>query len=884
MSKVYDSSSLQFLLPKLHLHAEDPVIGDKDAWVYLDDKGNEVEKYTYKQLAATAQHLASQLIPPGNAKSPYNLKAGDRVLLVFFPGLTFTVALLACFYCGLIAVPVFPPDPRHLNKDIHHFISITNSSGSKVVLTNNEYNFLKKLEGFKSLFSSSSVTWPDLKWIPIDDYINQGKQKKYSAENSVKMISKINFLKDVAFLQYTSGSTSEPKGVIISHVNLSHNISITQQELKTDTNTINVSWLPQYHDMGLIGSYLGLINCGGTGYFISPISFIKNPLLWIDLLSKYKATHTQAPNFAYALVARKFEESLSHYVYKNKKDEVFDYEQLDKYYENLYNIENKSNKERLGESTDPGSSENKEILTKSSSNTEKKKEKIIDLSSLYHAINAAEPVDYAAIQKFYHIFSFFSLKNNTIVPTYGLAEHTVFVCTGGQTVLEINKDKYDQNIVEVYNEYKLDFDYNLYREKILSREAENNYKIISCGIPRESNDIQFLIYDQETNSIAPDLKVGEIWLNSPSKSRGYWNVNPEDIDDDVNIYEIETSDVNGEDVPKESSIQKSNQVTKEFSRNFLKTGDLGFLYKGELFVSGRIKDLIIINGTNYYPQDIEKIIENSLSDYLRPGCSAAFAVFSPIQHTEQIVYIAELKDNIDPTKTPPPRSSSPSSSSSAFYHAIINNIRDVVTNSYGVSLATICLLKSRSIPKTTSGKIARSWCKNAFVNNKLNLVYRSNMVPVNGSNSSSAPSSSSSSSHDKHSYTPQQIRDMSIKDIERKLENTLFKISSVGPNPIDPSTFNNEAPLISYGLDSITLVQFKGVIENKFHCELPDEFIYSDTANIKQLSIAVKQGKLLPSQLEAFQNNTSIDTPANGVPIPAKVKQPCCPWFTCCIR
>lgn len=165
-------------------------------------------------------------------------------MLVFFPGLDFTASLLACFKAQLIAVPVFPPDPRKLKKDLHHFISIQNSSDARVALTNHQFNFVKKVADIKHIFSG--VKWPELKWITVDEQLKKGR-------GIPKAVCALPQLETIAFLQYTSGSTSEPKGVMISHQNLQHNLTMIIRELKANQSTVNVSWLPQYHDMGLIG-------------------------------------------------------------------------------------------------------------------------------------------------------------------------------------------------------------------------------------------------------------------------------------------------------------------------------------------------------------------------------------------------------------------------------------------------------------------------------------------------------------------------------------------------------------------------------------------------------------------------------------------------------
>eukprot|EP01034_Spumella_vulgaris_P026888 gene26888-33537_t len=207
---------------------------------------------------------------------------------------------------------------------------------------------------------------------------------------------------DIAFLQYTSGSTSEPKGVIVTHGSLQHNLELIISGLQATDDTVVVSWLPQYHDMGLIGSYLGAVFCGGCGFYLSPYSFIRNPALWVQCMSRYKGTHIQAPNFAYTLTARKFLANLA---------------------------SNRSNSNAASP---------------------------IDLSSVRHMINAAEPVEATSIEAFYAVFEQFGLKRGVIFPTYGLAEHTVYVCSNGQQRLVVDKVLMERDRkIQVYSEEEL---------------------------------------------------------------------------------------------------------------------------------------------------------------------------------------------------------------------------------------------------------------------------------------------------------------------------------------------------------------------------------------------------------------------------------------------
>jgi acyl-CoA synthetase (AMP-forming)/AMP-acid ligase II len=205
-----------------------------------------LKKIIPQELDRAATSLASYLL------NSCKLKAGDRALLVFFPGLQFMASLIACFKAGIIAIPVFPPDPRRLQKDLHHFISIQNSSGAAVALTHGMYNFAKKVSDIQGIFKSKALKWPEIRWLVIDDVLARGKEKG-ATNDAGPPLPPAPKSGDIAFLQYTSGSTSEPKGVMISHGNLGHNLTLIVKELKANKATVNVSWLPQYHDMGLIG-------------------------------------------------------------------------------------------------------------------------------------------------------------------------------------------------------------------------------------------------------------------------------------------------------------------------------------------------------------------------------------------------------------------------------------------------------------------------------------------------------------------------------------------------------------------------------------------------------------------------------------------------------
>ena len=740
----------------------------------MGDTGKVNDSYTYGELDRTTTALALYLL------EECDLKRGERVLLVFFPGLQFMISLIACFKAGIIAVPVFPPDPRKQKKDLHHFISIQSSSGAKVVLSHTLYNVAKKMSAIKNIFKGSS--WPDLRWVSVDGVISSAKSsKKAYAADKLPQIS----TSDISFLQYTSGSTSEPKGVMISHGNLAHNEMLIATELKTTVETVCVSWLPQYHDMGLIGSYLGLLYCGGSGYYLSPISFLKNPVQWMKSMSEFRATHTQAPNFAYALVTRKYLEL----------------------------------------------------------SVESQKRLNLDLSSIQHMINAAEPVDDVALNMFYETFSPFGLSQNVIYPTYGLAESTVFVCSGGSQRLEVMRESLEGRRIEVVErkEEKEDESDSLL-QATKERVGTSTVVVVGCGYPGRCEDVTVIIVDPESCNLLEEDDIGEIWVNSPSKAQGYWD-RP-----DITATEFHAKPLNYQD-----------------DHDFLRTGDLGFMHNDELFICGRLKDLIIVRGSNHYPQDIERTVEQSCSQ-LRAGCSAAFSIKrtdgaeKSNSHTEGVAYVAEIKADVSPSE----------------FSSIVERARAVVIEDHGVSLLLVALLKvgfvsknafigvicncllarqTRTVPKTTSGKIARSWCRRALDEGTLEIVHRwegdaevqvatNDTVQAEASGGKFSPMGVENSSEDDDLISSaEDIRSMELSAIEALLEKKLFQVSSQGAAPLT-MPIDRDTCFSAFGLDSMTVVQYKGVIENKYakisilysfacsHAPMPSGFIVSSAMNL----------------------------------------------------
>lgn len=689
-----------------------------------------------------------------------NAMNNNSAVLVYPPSLHFTVAFLACCQVGIVAVPVFPPHP-HRRDSLHMFAGIVATCEATFALTDKSYNYQKKMLSIKDalltkLHKRSVAAWPDaLTWIVTDDAVDdnstmatKSKPTGMSTGNDLQTSATTTLKTDVdkrsrlAFLQFTSGSTSDPKGVMITHGNLAHNLSCIVTELQADKDTIVVSWLPQYHDMGLIGSVLGCLYCGGTGYYLSPLTFLQQPAIWMESVARYKATHLQTPNFALKLTARKW---------------------------------------------------SVKVHAASSSATAV----ALDFSSVRHIINAAEPVDVESMTSFYDVFEPLGLQRGVIYPTYGLAEHTVFVCSGGKQVLHVRKHELEVEgkVVECS-----DAD-----DSTGPDEAPLSSTIVGCGFPANQG-IDVRIVNAETCAPEQPDVVGEIWIHSPSKAAGYYK-KPNESRDDFHAVIVDGS---------------GN------SDGYLRTGDLGFLHNDELFICGRIKDLIIVGGRNYYPQDIEATAEVS-SDRIRLGCSAAFTVDPTHEGGEEVAIVMELKE-VPAAKDV-----------EKVCLALANHIKSAINQEHSLGVASIAFLKTRTVPKTSSGKIARSWCRKEYIAGTLQEVYRksykSEMTSTaaeqeNGStNLPTSPKSNSTKAVDVAA-----IRSLSNSDILRRLVSDLSQLSNVPVESID-----KKAALI-HMLDSITIAQFKGILENNYGVKISDEYLFRESTTATKLVEVVKLG------------------------------------------
>lgn len=551
---------------------------DQCLYSYLEVDGTERDAYTYQAFNERTRHLAEFMT------RIKGLEFGDRVLLVYPPGLEVIAAFVACARAGVIPVPVYPPTPMAFEAGLAKLALVARDCGAKIAFTTRGFYRSYQLLLAKRRIASLWLKGPDLPkvdWVTTDDV--RGQASPGFADR----------FHPTLFLQYTSGSTSEPKGVIVSHDNVVKNGFSTLTHVP-----ICVSWLPQYHDMGLIGYYLFPLIRGGTVYGFSPLNFLKRPALWLQTISKVRSTITSSPNFGFDYCLR--------------EDKLPD----------------------------------EEI-------------KGLDLSSLQFMMNAAEPVRAETFSRFYERFEPYGLSRDAHVVAYGLAENTLCVSNLGRQIVTVNKQLLQQQRLHLESYQPLN---------------NNQVRLVSCGKPLPG--VEARIVDPESLVELPEKEIGEIWLTGPSKCMGYWN-RPELTRD---LFEARIA---GDANP---------------DRSYLRTGDLGFMFEGEIFVCGRRKDVIIIRGVNYFPQDIEAIVE-AASPEIRKGGVAAFSVDAG---GEALVVLAEVRNA---ASLPDPVA-----------------IAKAIRTQYYVETHTIAFVPRGGIARTTSGKNARILTRRRWLEGGIEVI------------------------------------------------------------------------------------------------------------------------------------------------------------------
>jgi thioester reductase-like protein len=569
---------------------------EKLLFSYLDKNGIELAQHSYASFLTHVDLIAGHL-----AQRP-GLSSGERVLLVFPPGLDLVCALFACARADLIAVPVAPPMSHGIEAAIFRITHVARDCRAVALLTTIECRDLLKQNLGSRAKSPRSNMMAALDCIVIEDLREDAPLACRSHG-------------DIFFLQYTSGSTSQPKGVMVTHENILNNCRLVVDH----DAPIAVSWLPQHHDMGLIGYYIFIALSGGTTYGFSTTSFIQRPALWLSTITSRRATASSAPNFAYEYCLQP----------RRISDEI--------------------------------------LAT-------------LDLSSLRFLMVAAEPVRPETYRRFLHKFQKYGLRRHSFFVAYGLAENTLAVTNYGRAPISVHKGALANGVVRL--------------TQGASAVASARH-IMSCGVPLADNKLR--IVNPETNVPLSDGHVGEIWIAGSSRCKGYWG-------DSYLTTKIFKARIAG-DLSEESS--------------YLRTGDMGFLYSGELYVCGRLKDMIIIRGQNFFPQDIEAIVEECSSS-LRSGCIAAFALDeeSPLS----VAVVAEVNAG-----QPLPNG-----------ETIVRSVRERL----GVDIGQIVFVQSKSVPRTTSGKIMRFRARQMLLDGAFPVLAKFARGRCHGSNAIAAAGSS----------------------------------------------------------------------------------------------------------------------------------------------
>lgn len=547
--------------------------GDSVAFRFTDVETLDIA-ITYQELWDEVRGLAGYL------QGKCRIRPGDRVLLLYPPGMDFIIGFFACHAAGAIAVPAFPP---RSNRKASRIRSIVVDADAKWALTT--VGIAERLTG---------QTWhEDLVGVQILGTDNP------SCRDFARYRMPAIDGETLGVLQYTSGSTGSPKGVMLTQRNLVANAILIWHAFEPSPNTIGLSWLPTYHDMGLVGGILMPMFLGCNNVLMSPMTFLQRPVQWLRAITKYGVTVTGGPNFAYQLCVDKI-----------------------------------APREMEG----------------------------LNLETLDIAFNGAEPIRANTLEAFREKFEPYGFRASASLPCYGMAETTLIV-TGGPSD--------PRPVMRSFDRFELDKKHVV----PVSCDDPSARKLIGCGavLPNET----VLIVDPETREVLADDAIGEIWVDSPSVGAGYYQ-------------------------RKEATERTFKAKTQDGRGPFLRTGDLGFLYDGQLYVSGRLKDMIIVRGVNRYPQDIEETVE-SASSIVQAGAVGAFAM----EHDgrEQLAIVAEAIRVRD-----------------VDWDTEIQSIRRAVTGEHDLPPDAVYLVRNSSVPKTSSGKIQRHACLHAVRDNELKLI------------------------------------------------------------------------------------------------------------------------------------------------------------------
>ena len=651
------------------LAARAALLGDKTAYALLGDGSGPRATITYRELFDRARAIAVQL-------QQSNLR-GERAILLYPAGLDYVAAFFGCLYAGVVAVPAFPP---HHNRKNERLAAIVDDARPAIALTTSMLK--KKAESF---FSSVCVEAVRLESTDVIDPADTELARQSLGTGD-----------GLAYLQYTSGSTSSPRGVMVTHRNVLENLAYIDDGFRHNADSVSLTWLPHFHDMGLVDGILMPLYRGFLGIMMTPAAFLQRPLSWLTAIGDLKVTHSGGPNFAYDLCVRK---------------------------------------------TTPEQRQN------------------LNLRSWAVAYNGAEPVRRDVLERFAEAFGPAGFRSTSFYPAYGLAEGTLKVSGGGRDNPPVHcalaAEALERNHV-----------------RLADGDTEEVRHLVGCGSVGGKTSV--LIVDPETCAECGPKSVGEIWVSGPGVAQGYWN-RPEDSEQTFRAFTSDTG-----------------------KGPYLRTGDLGFLCEGELFVTGRLKDLIIIRGRNVYPQDIEATALQSHPG-LRAEGGAAFSV--EVLGEERLVVVHELETR----KTNKG-------------NEIAAAIRQSIAENHEVLAWSVLLIKPGSLPRTSSGKTQRNLCKKMF----LEGAFEGEEYSVDPAQAEEYPSLGSG-------LTTELLRDVPL----------YLRQIIAGRLGIPEAALSVTEPLSRYGIDSLTSIEIAHEIETTLKSRIPMAALLADTT-ISQISDVIR--------------------------------------------
>ncbi|MEE2826497.1 MAG: aminotransferase class I/II-fold pyridoxal phosphate-dependent enzyme [Planctomycetota bacterium] len=659
-------------------------IPDQTAMRFLPRGEEDPIELTYQELDRRARAIAARLVSMGFQ--------GQRALLMFPSGLDFVEAFVGCHYAGVIPVPAYPP---RRNRNVGRINAISQDAEAAVALTTEAVDMTssKVLANAPAL---KKLAWLTTETIPTEQSSDWVKPKIDPDT--------------LALIQYTSGSTGTPKGVLLTHRNLIANCDmITYAFGMNQQCKSGVSWLPAYHDMGLIGGILNPLFFGGEMTLMSPVTFLTRPFRWLQAISKYQSRISGGPNFSYRWCTKK----ITH---------------------------------------------------------EECEQEGLDLSNWEVAFNGAEPVRSDVLHEFSEMFERYGFRHSSHYPCYGMAE-TALIVTGGQ--------QSQPPVIRTFNKDEL-VQYRVKKDELGNKSA---VQLTGCGqvIPSE----EIVIVHPEKKIPLKEDEIGEIWIHSPSSGQGYWNR------------------------PIESEEVFRSKLNNGSEQTYVRSGDLGFIDEGELFVTGRLKDMIIVRGVNRYPQDIEATVENC-DELIRSGGAAAFAVDHWDREHLVVVCEVERRRGIE-------------------WEPLLEKIRAAITAEHDLPPDSLVLVRSSSIPKTSSGKVQRHACREQFENDTLLTVARWNARDDDeGSAVASQPEKENGDALKNDENLNSNLIQI-VMDAVRAVARERAKQMDLDTNIV-----------VDLGLDSLERLEIARELENTFGGRFPDE-VLQEIETIREVSSAIQE-------------------------------------------